>query len=138
LRSGLEGHRLPLLGRLLEHDLDGLLDLRQARVAEASEVHPLLEEGELALEAPILALELGDDRLEPRHRLLERPILLHASVHDSPSGCWNGGRSSVLRLVSRTMALNVPWLSWTRTRSPKRTASADRIGRREPSRNATE
>src|ERR1700726_9870 len=73
--SGLELRRRPLLGRLLQHDLDRLLDLRKLLVAEPRELHALLKERELLLERPILPLELGDDRLEARHRLLEVSVL---------------------------------------------------------------
>src|SRR5262245_32263728 len=46
---GREGHRLPLR-RLLQDDLDGLLDLGELAVAVAGERHPFLEELELLLE----------------------------------------------------------------------------------------
>src|SRR5438105_14658316 len=59
--SGVERRGRPLLGRFLQDDLDGLLDLLELVIAEARELHPLPEERQLAIEPALLPLELGDD-----------------------------------------------------------------------------
>src|ERR1700682_36062 len=126
LTPRLERLRLPFLGRLLQDDLDGLLDLGELPVAEARELHAFLEERELALEPPVLPFELGDDRLEAGHGLLEAGVLLRAARHDSSSGSAKRGPGSSQRPPSRTMTPSSPWWSRTRMRSPTATLSAVR------------
>src|SRR5262249_19877533 len=135
--AGIEGRRLPFPRRVLQDDLDGLLDLAELLVAEARELHALLEEGELFLEPAVLALELGHDRLEPFHRLLEALLLLHSARHPSSSRSAKSGPGSSFLPPSRTIAPISPWCSRTRMRSPTATSLADVSGARCFSRNAT-
>src|SRR4030095_13225090 len=108
-RAGIEGRGLPLLDRLLQHDLDGLLDLRQLAVAEAGELHALLKEGELAVEPRVFAFELGHDRVQARQRDLEPAFLLDLARHDSfSSGSAKSGPGSSQRPPSRTITPSSP------------------------------
>src|SRR4030095_15135684 len=90
----IEGRRLPFPGRFLQDDLDGLLDLSELAVAEPGELHPLLKEGELLFEAPVLAFELRHDLLQARHGLLERPVLARAHRHGCSSTPPNSGAAA--------------------------------------------
>src|SRR5262249_46984471 len=126
----LEGRRLPFVARLLEHDLDRLLDLGQPGVAEARQVHAFLEELELPLEAELLRVDLRDDLFEACHGFLEGSLFLRAFRHHSSGFGFSAKRGprSAWRPPSRTIALSSP--SWSRTRifSPLRTDSAERSG----------
>src|SRR5437868_531300 len=104
-----EGGRLPLRGRLLQHHLDRFLDVRQLSVAETGERHAFLEELELPLEPEPVGLDLGDDLLEPVHRLLERLLFFR------PDGRRHSPEVSVAKSGPRSEDfLTPPWRTTAR------------------------